>query len=120
MLGEKKANMPQMQAIEIVGNYLHELRDHPSLEIASVDDEAVYIKNTERDFIWRVEAAALLEYDWKDLEPVLLCKRESIVLVHMTRIVGYFSPANKSWNKSKLGELADRQRAVEYYQVPDG
>lgn len=33
----------------------------------------------------------------------------------ITRIVGYFSKVN-NWNKSKLAELKDRQKAVEYYQ----
>lgn len=34
----------------------------------------------------------------------------------MTRIVGYYSRIN-NWNKSKLGELADRRRGREYYAV---
>ena len=31
------------------------------------------------------------------------------ILTHMTRIVGYYSIVNKSWNRSKLAELKDRQ-----------
>jgi len=30
-------------------------------------------------------------------------------VIHMTRIVGYYSRVN-NWNKSKIGELADRQK----------
>ncbi|OIN96665.1 hypothetical protein AUJ66_05600 [Candidatus Desantisbacteria bacterium CG1_02_38_46] len=33
----------------------------------------------------------------------------------ITRIVGYFSKVN-NWNKSKLAELKDRQKAVQHYQ----
>jgi len=33
----------------------------------------------------------------------------------LTRIVGYFSKVH-CWNKSKLGELKDRQKAVQHYQ----
>jgi len=41
------------------------------------------------------------------------CGNENVYGI--TRIVGYFSKVN-NWNKSKLGELADRQKAVQYYQ----
>ena len=45
-------------------------------------------------------------------EQVLDClmgRRMFSCLIHMTRIVGYYSRVN-NWNKSKLAELKDRQK----------
>jgi len=48
------------------------------------------------------------ENDWDILEAILTGQRQPLVLEHMTRIVGYYSKV-KNWNRSKLGELRDRQ-----------
>jgi ribonucleoside-triphosphate reductase len=40
---------------------------------------------------------------------VITNERDSIVLHGITRIVGYYSRVN-NWNKSKIGELRDRQQ----------
>lgn len=42
--------------------------------------------------------------------------REGEILEGQSRIVGYFSKV-RNWNKSKLGELSDRQRGVGAYSV---
>lgn len=47
--------------------------------------------------------------DWPELHAVLTGVREPEVLVHMSRIVGYFSRISE-WNSSKIGELRDRRR----------
>ncbi|GHS91501.1 hypothetical protein FACS1894139_13120 [Planctomycetales bacterium] len=52
--------------------------------------------------------AAILRANWEIVEEVLLGKREPVVLQHMTRVVGYFSRID-NWNKSKIGELHDRE-----------
>jgi len=44
-------------------------------------------------------------YKW----PILSKKLGSFEVTHMARIVGYYSKIN-NWNKSKLGELADRHK----------
>jgi hypothetical protein len=54
-------------------------------------------------------AAAIEAADWRPLEDVLTGRREPQVLLHVTRVVGYFSRVS-NWNKSKLGELKDRHR----------
>ena len=40
---------------------------------------------------------------------MLTGKREAHVMIHLTRIVGYFSRV-QNWNRSKLAELRDRHR----------
>lgn len=57
----------------------------------------------------RLPLEAIEKADWDVIEEVLLCKREPVALQHMTRVVGYFSRID-NWNKSKLGELKDRQK----------
>ena len=56
----------------------------------------------------RLPLEAIEKADWKTLEDLLTGKREPVALQHMTRVVGYFSRID-NWNKSKLGELKDRQ-----------
>lgn len=51
----------------------------------------------------------IIKYDWEVLEPVLLFKQEPDNLVHISRVVGYYSRI-ENWNKSKVGELRDRQK----------
>ncbi len=57
---------------------------------------------------FKIMVSAVLEQEWDVLEAILTGRREAVVLEHMTRIVGYYSKV-KNWNKSKLGELRDRQ-----------
>lgn len=56
----------------------------------------------------KMSLQSIIDNVWVDIEPVLLCEREPIALTHMTRVVGYYSRID-NWNKSKLGELTDRQ-----------
>lgn len=47
--------------------------------------------------------------DWGELGAVLRGERMPRPMAHVTRIVGYYSVANRNWNRSKVGELKDRQ-----------
>lgn len=69
----------------------------------------VIIKYKPTNLITRIPAAAIEEVEWSVLEDILTGKREPQVLQHMTRVVGYFSRV-ENWNKSKVGELKDRQK----------
>lgn len=51
----------------------------------------------------------ILDNDWEQIEAVLEKRRLPRVLLQVTRIVGYYSFIH-SWNRSKLAELADRQK----------
>lgn len=88
---------------------------HPQLEGLGIDTECkdhkpgVIIKQTKTSLITRIPVEAIEAADWEILEDVLMGKREPQVLQHMTRVVGYFSRV-ENWNKSKVGELKDRQK----------
>jgi len=57
---------------------------------------------------YKVLVATLLDQPWRALEAILTGKRNAIIMDHVTRIVGYYSKV-RNWNKSKVGELHDRQ-----------
>ena len=78
----------------------HSCKDHQA---------GVIVKHTKTGLMTRIPTAAVEAADWDILEEVLVGKREPQVLQHMTRVVGYFSRV-ENWNKSKVGELKDRQK----------
>lgn len=91
---------------------------HPRLEWidATPNPPEVQIRDTKTDITRAITIPSLLTAEWEDLEAVLLGRKEGRVMLHMTRIVGYFAylPA---WNKSKLAELRDRHKGE--YKVPE-
>ena len=91
------------------------IEQHPELQGLGVDagcadrQPGVIIKYTKNGLMTRIPVAAVEAVEWGILEDVLTGKREPQVLQHMTRVVGYFSRV-ENWNKSKIGELKDRQK----------
>ena len=91
------------------------IEQHPELQGLGVDAECadrqpgVIVKYTKNGLMTRLPVAAIEAVEWGILEDVLTGKREPQVLQHMTRVVGYFSRV-ENWNKSKVGELKDRQK----------
>jgi len=67
---------------------------------------------------YRIGLAAVEKESWETLEAIITGRREAHVLDHMTRVVGYYSRV-RNWNRSKLGELRDRQ-AGRYSLGPAG
>ena len=51
---------------------------------------------------------SILDNDWDTLRELAFGRKNIAPLYHVTRIVGYYSRI-ENWNKSKLGELADRR-----------
>lgn len=88
---------------------------HAELEGVGIDSQCrerqpgVIIKHSRTGLMTRIPVAAIEAAEWGIIEEVLLGKREPQVLQHMTRVVGYFSRV-ENWNKSKIGELKDRQK----------
>ena len=88
---------------------------HPNLEGLGIDGECadhrpgLLVRHKNTGLITRLPAAAVEAAEWSILEEVLTGRREPQVLQYMTRVVGYFSRV-ENWNKSKIGELRDRQR----------
>ena len=78
------------------------------LEGVSVDSKGCIIRVLD-NHRYRISWDALRNNPWEDVLGVLLGNREPTILRHVSRVVGYFSRID-NWNKSKLGELKDRQR----------
>ena len=74
-----------------------------------VDDELIAVEYLPSHIFTCFPAEVIEKADWKLIEDVLTIKRDPQVLYHMTRVVGYYSRV-ENWNKSKLGELKDRQK----------
>ncbi len=95
--------------------FFDKIETHAELEGVGIDNECkdkqpgVIIKHAKSGLMTRIPTAAIEAADWQILEDVLVGKREPQVLQHMTRVVGYFSRV-ENWNKSKIGELKDRQK----------
>ena len=79
-------------------------------------DEAL-VCHTETGVKHAVTVSSILSHTWKELEAVLTGKREARIMVHLTRIVGYYSRV-QNWNRSKLAELDDRHKGI--YGIPEG
>ena len=78
------------------------------------EDEAL-VCHTETGIKHSIAVASIIASSWQELEDVLTGKRESHVMIHLTRIVGYYSRV-QNWNRSKVAELKDRQAGI--YDVP--
>ena len=82
----------------------------------SPDEDEALVRHTKSGVKHAVAVSSILEHSWEELEAVLTGKREARVMIHLTRIVGYYSRV-QNWNRSKLAELRDRHAGV--YAVPD-
>ena len=96
-------------------SFYDKIEAHPDLEGLGIDTEwanhqpGVIIKQNKTGLMTRIPLTAIESADWEVLEDVFMGKREPQILQHMTRVVGYFSRV-ENWNKSKVGELKDRQK----------
>lgn len=80
------------------------------LEGRSPEEDEVLIMSDacgQRGMKFAIPLPTIIE-DAEQVLDVLLGKREAKVMIHLTRIVGYYSRV-QNWNRSKLAELADRQ-----------
>jgi len=84
--------------------------NHEDLRLISVeiDTGTVSVEHLPTGLGTKLDRDAILGFTWDVLLPVLTIDREPDSLQHMTRVVGYYSRVN-NWNKSKQGELKDRQ-----------
>jgi len=80
---------------------------HPDIHGVGVGEDYVTVKAPTGKY--RIEVETLLVSNWPDIEAYLTGKRDAQVLIGMTRVVGYYSRVS-NWNKSKIGELKDRQK----------
>lgn len=82
-----------------------------ALDLAHVDVEErfVVVHTITRGLYSKILVDAIIAYTEEELFGYMHGKLDPRPLHHMTRIVGYYSEL-RNWNKSKLAELADRQK----------
>lgn len=71
-------------------------------------DDHILINWPEVEDKVKVDLEALPDLNWEQIKGFVYDGRN---VSHLTRIVGYYSKVS-NWNKSKLGELDDRQRGT--------
>ena len=91
-------------------HFYDKVMDHPGLKghDVNVEERFVVVRNRQSNYLHKLKVKDIIDHTWKNLERVLYGEKHPRPLEHITRIVGYYS-AVENWNKSKLGELKDRQ-----------
>ena len=97
---------------------------HPDLSLGR-RGKTLCVKHAPTQALFEIDPAKLGDADWPTLERVLTGQRDAEILSHCSRIVGYYSTFKRGqpgsmlndWNRSKLGELADRQKGN--YLIPE-
>ncbi len=84
-------------------------------EGSSPAEDETLVLHTETGIKHAVSVSSILNHTWQELAGVITGKREPRVMIHLTRIVGYYSRV-QNWNKSKLAELGERH--IGDYAVP--
>jgi hypothetical protein len=80
-----------------------------SREGKTPDKDAAIIRHKPTTARFAVAVQAVRDNTWNDLLDVLTGKRSPQIMVHITRIVGYYSMV-QNWNRSKIAELDDRHK----------
>lgn len=100
----------------IAQDFYDKVEGHKELKGLLIGKDAVYIRHLPSETTHRVLYADIIEHSWEDICGVICGTRDAIVLRAMTRVCGYYSRVD-NWNKSKLGELWDRQKGN--YALPE-
>jgi hypothetical protein len=98
-----------------VNEFYTKVEAHPDMQGVDLEDAsdkndgpAALVLHKPSGGKYRILLATIEKENWETLEAIIVGKRECKVLDHMTRVVGYYSRI-QNWNRSKLGELRDRQ-----------
>lgn len=91
-----------------LAEFAEKVQDHDDLEIlGATEDDEILVRNRAVVVIHALALESVLSHEWQDLENVLMGRCSGRVMMHLSRIVGYFS-LHSNWNRSKLAELRDR------------
>jgi len=93
-----------MEIISFVDRCIGEGLEWSDGEYGKVD--GIFVKDPYRGVHSHFSKDVIEENDWETLKIRIYQGKD---IYHVTRIVGYFSRI-ENWNKSKLGELKDRQK----------
>ena len=85
------------------------VHEDPDLEILEENKNHCLVGCPSQKICSKVEYNQLEKNNWLSMRNVLIGKLHPKILVHMTRVVGYYSKT-ENWNVSKLGELKDRRK----------
>ena len=102
-----------MNALDFYNN----VNAHPNLDWLGVKGAEVFVRCISMEAIHALSADEVLAHSWEELESLFLGKRNPVIIVWITRVVGYYAQV-RNFNKSKLAELEDRRRIVT--QLVDG
>lgn len=91
-----------------VTKFFEEVEKSDKINGLGVDGDNCVVQNTIDGLKYMIPVSTINDNDWDTLNGVIMGTRQAQTLDHITRIVGYFSKT-KNWNKSKIGELADRR-----------
>ena len=89
--------------------------DHKELEWRDIiqgrspEEDVVAVKHLPRDITMAISVKSILEQPWEELLAVVQGLRDPVVMIWMSRIVGYYGQI-RNWNKSKWQELLDRHK----------
>jgi anaerobic ribonucleoside-triphosphate reductase len=75
----------------------------------SKEDPVFVVLHKPTGYFTRLYFNTVLAHDWEALNGIMTNRREPNPIIHMARVVGYYSRV-ENWNKSKLGELTDRHK----------
>ena len=96
---------------------------HDSVLAEDIKDDALIVLCHESTRAFSIQVNKMTDAAWSDYIDMFLGKRYPDVMTWVSRVVGYFSFVKAQiqgtlWNRSKIAELADRQKGN--YDVPDG
>ena len=80
------------------------------------DEDEVVIQDARSGVKRAIKFRSVAECEWEDLLALIQGRRNNVVMIHMSRVVGYYGQI-QNWNRSKVAELRDRQKGN--YSVPD-
>ena len=92
-------------------DFFNNIVAHRELHAAGGDEarNEVFVRHGPSGVARALPVSEVLAHTWEDLEAVLTGRRDATIMIHMARIVGYYSQV-RNWNRSKLAELRDRHR----------
>ena len=98
-------------------DFFDAIENDPQLEGVGYDQEKIYIRDSTDETLMSLSWGTIEGNSWPTIRGVLTKSLNPDVLIHTSRVVGYFSRID-NWNKSKIGELKDRHKGS--YGLPEG
>ena len=83
--------------------------DENNLKVLGCSEITITLRNPSTKRLYSISTAHIPELEQQELIDLTAGRREIVELLIVTRVIGYYS-ATANWNKSKIGELADRRK----------